>query len=988
MTRARVFAVSALLYGSAAAPGHALDAGRRTSQYVITQWGARDLPSSSVHALLQTRDRYLWLGTTAGLARFDGARFVYFGNGHTPAFHEGGVHSLSEAADGTLFIGTSAGAVVQFRDNTFTRLPVPEAGGAVHAMRAPGDGSVWVAAHGRPLYRHHQGAFANVGTVNIDAAVGMADDRDGGVWVATGTGHVFRVDGEKSSRQVLNVGDAIQVIYRDRAGVVWLGTPHGLVRAHEGRQQRFTTRDGLSHDFVTAILEDRDGNLWVGTAGGGVNRLHRDRFTPFTSREGLSNDHVRALLEDHEGNVWIGTADGLDCLSDGRFVNYGRLEGLKDPAVTAVGGTSDGSVFIGMNSGGLARLRGETLEHFRLPPGAGSDAIIALQEAKNGGLWVLADNGGVFFYKDGRIDERTPVLEAPRKVRLVIEDDPEPMFMITRVGPARLRGRDVDPIYDPLAAGGYAHAAYRDPAGTWWVGTSGGLLRLEKARHARLRESDGLPHDRVRSLSGEPDGALWMATLGGLGYLKDGVCRKLTTADGLPENYLRLVLDDGLGFLWIASMGHIFRLEKREVFDFFAGKIPRVSPVTFDTWDGLRATEAALSNSPGFRAPDGRLWFATAQGVSVVDPSKIHVDDPAPRVLIEGITVDGQRMPDGQYPPGRGEVTIDYAALAFRSPRKLVFRYRLEGWDEKWIDASTRRTAYYSNLPAGPYRFSVVASNRDGRWTGEPTSIEFHIRPPFYRRTAFYLACVAAIGALAAAAHRIRVNTMHARLTAIIHERTRIARELHDTLAQGLAGVGLQLHTAMSILPRQPALDRVRGQLEQAHSMIRTSLAEVRRSIWVLRAQTAKDARDLPTSLSLSLAQLTADSGTGSTFEVRGDPRPLSPDLERNLLRIAHEAVTNAVRHSGASTIAIVLEFDTDHVRLRVRDDGRGFDPQAALRRSGGEHFGLVGIAERTKSLGGEISMNSTPGDGAEIDCRLPYHHAEIPRAEAEGASP
>jgi two-component system NarL family sensor kinase len=230
---------------------------------------------------------------------------------------------------------------------------------------------------------------------------------------------------------------------------------------------------------------------------------------------------------------------------------------------------------------------------------------------------------------------------------------------------------------------------------------------------------------------------------------------------------------------------------------------------------------------------------------------------------------------------------------------------------------------------------------------------------------------------------------MHARLTAIIHERTRIARELHDTLAQGLAGVGLQLHTAMSILPRQTALDRVRGQLEQAHSMIRTSLEEVRRSIWVLRAQTAKDARDLPTSLSLSLAQLTADSGTGSTFEVRGDPRPLSPDLERNLLRIAHEAVTNAVRHAGASTIAIVLEFDTDHVRLRVRDDGRGFDPQTALRRTGGAHFGLVGISERTKSLGGEISMNSRPGDGAEIDCRLPYHHhAEIPRAEAEGASP
>jgi signal transduction histidine kinase/ligand-binding sensor domain-containing protein len=979
----------AVLFGSAfVVPANALDPQRAPSQYVVSRWGARDLPSSSIHALLQTRDRYLWLGTTAGLVRFDGARFVFFGNGNSPALHEGGVHSLTEAPDGTLYIGTSAGAVVQYRQQVFTKLGVPDAAGAVHALRARDDGSLWVAAHGRPLYRWREGAAANIGAVNINAPLALAEAA-GRMWVGTGLDGLIGLENEKSKRDTMAIGDVVQAVQAARDGSLWLGTPHGLVHVQDGRLTRYTTQDGLSHDFVSAIVEDRDGNLWVGTAGGGLSRLTAGRFTPFTSRDGLSDDHIRALLEDHEGNLWVGTADGLDCLSDSRFVTYGQLEGLKDPAVTAIAGTRDGSVWIGMNSAGLARLRGGALEHFRLPAGVGSDAIVFMAEARSGGLWVLADNGRVFYIEDGQVSERTPEYpDSTRKARVVVEDEDGPIFLIPGVGPRRARGRRLEPLYDPQPALGYFHTAYKDPRGALWIGTSTGLVHAEKGGYTVLGQKDGLPHDRVRSMTAEPNGALWVATIGGLGYLKDGVCRKVTAADGLPESYLRLVLDDGRGALWLASLGYIFRLEKKDVFDFFAGKVARVSPVTFDTWDGLRATEGgALSNSPGFRAPDGRLWFATARGAAVVDPARVSVEDAAPRVVIEGVAVDGRREAASEYPPGRGEVTIDYTALAFRSPRKLLFRYRLEGFDEAWVDASPRRSAYYSNLPAGHYRFVVMASNRDGRWNGTPTTLEFAIRPPFYQRSVFHLACAALVVGLAALAYRLRVRAMHARLTAIILERTRIARELHDTLAQGLAGVGIQLHTAMSILPDNPPLERVRRQLEQAHSMIRSSLTEVRRSIWVLRAQTARDAKDLATSLAESLSHLTTDTGAQSTFEVKGEPRPLSPDLERNLLRIAHEAVTNAVRHAAADHIAIVLEFGPEHVRLRVHDDGRGFDAEAAMRRSRGEHFGLVGITERTRSLGGEISFTSRPGDGAEIDCRIPYHHAEVPAAGGEEAS-
>ena len=317
------------------APTWALDPDRATSQYVVTRWGARDLPSSSVHALLQTRDRYLWLGTAAGLVRFDGARFVSFGGG-TPGFNEGGVHSLAEGIDGALYVGTSAGALFQYRDGTFARLPVLEAAGAVRQVRTRADGSVWVAAHGRPLYRYKDGAAVHVGTRNVNAPLAVTEDGAGRLWVGTGEDGLLRIDDEKTSHQELAIRDAIQAVHIDRAGVIWLGTPHGLLRVSGAQSRRFTTREGLSHDNVSSLLEDRDGNLWIGTAGGGINRLSRGRFTPLTTREGLSNDHVRSLLEDHEGNLWVATADGLDCLSEGRFVTYGRLEGLVDPAVTAV----------------------------------------------------------------------------------------------------------------------------------------------------------------------------------------------------------------------------------------------------------------------------------------------------------------------------------------------------------------------------------------------------------------------------------------------------------------------------------------------------------------------------------------------------------------------------------------------------------------------------------------------------------------------------
>jgi signal transduction histidine kinase/streptogramin lyase len=975
----RVPVAAALALALLATPVRALDPRRAASQYVLTKWGAT-LPSTTIHAVLQTRDRHVWLGTTVGLVRFDGAEFVVFNALNTPGFADGGVSCLAEGVDGTLFLGTTAGTVLLLKDGVFSSVPAPVGTAFVTSLLAARDGSLWIGLPGHDTLRWSGGRVLRSPALHgIQGPLAMVEDGREGIWIGTRLNGLLRYQRDALER-AMPATDRIQALRLDRSGSLWIGTPHGLLCLRDGRLRRYTRRDGLSSDDISSLLEDRDGNLWVGTRGGGLNRLSGGRWSRLTTDQGLSDDDVRSLLEDHEGNVWVGTADGLNCLSDGRFITYGRLEGLSEPGVSAVAPSSNGGVWLGFESGRIGRLQDGRVEYFRLPTGVGREAALALHEARDKSLWIAQDNARVFRLKDGALSEHTPVnLEEEFKVRTISEDEQGPLFWVSVMGPARIRDRraiPAEPVTPRRRFLRYAHAVYDDGKETTWVCDLFGLARFRAGKWRRFTTKDGLPHNRVRSASLEDDGSVWVATAGGLAHIgADESIHKVTIHEGLPENYLRLVLDDRRGYLWVASMGRIFRLEKREVFALFAGKTARVRALLFDTSDGLRTTEGLLSNAPGFRAADGRLWLATAKGVSVIDPANLSTDEPAPRVTIDRLGVDRRSSTadaiEADYPPGRGEVTIEYAALSYRAPARLRFRHRLDGLDRDWVEAGTARRAYYSSLPPGRYRFSVTASNRDGAWNGEVTSVTFTLRPPFHHTPLFFAGCVALVVAVAAAAHRVRVNQVRSRLAAVIQERTRIARELHDTLAQGLAGVKLHIDTAMSTMGNKP--DVARQSMQCARSIATSSLAEVRRSIWVLRAQAAKGEDGLASTLHESLKQLTADSGILSIVEVAGRARALPVEVERNLLRIAHEAVTNVLRHAQAKTLVTELRFDEQALQLRVRDDGRGFDPSPYLTGRVGEHFGLLGIRERVFSMGGELTVWSRPNEGSEILCRLPY---------------
>ena len=971
-------AVSSTLLFGAAGPGLALDSERQPSQYALTKWGAGQLPGPGVNAVVQGHDRYLWLGTNAGLVRFDGARFVLHDSRNTPTFGEGGVTCLTVAPDGALFFGTTSGALMQLKKSEFHRLEHRNGTGVTSVILAARDGVLWFSLQGRPVYQWAGQGKARSMAKYLDnmGTVALAEDPHGAIWIGTNRDGLVRIENGKFTPFPVT-RDAIQALRFDRAGALWIGTPHGLLRHRNGRVDRFTEKDGLAHDNVSAILEDSDGNLWVGTSGGGLSRLSNGRWSRLTTADGLSDDDVRSLLEDHEGNLWVGTADGLNCLSDARFMSYGRTEALRNHAATVVVPARDGGVWIGTSSGGVMRLKDDRVEHYDLPAGLGRERVVALGEVTGGDVWIGMDNGRLFRLRRGAITDHSISHGPDWKTSVITEDERGLLLYISGVGFARVKD-DTVVLAEPKVDGlGYMHAMYRDPSGTVWLGSSDGLWRLRDRELKRWGSKSGLRRNRVRSISPDTDGSLWLGTAGGLAHFNDGTIRTLSLENGLPEDYLRLVLDDGLGYLWVASAGKLFRLDKAEVLSVMQGTLPRVNPVMFDTSDGLRTTEAMLSNYPGFRASDGQLWFATTRGVSVVDPTRISVNDPAPEVRIERITADGHRTDSPardttfEFGPGRGQVTVEYAALSFRAVGRVQFRHRLDGLDDGWVDAGAARSAYYSNLPAGRYRFRVTACNHDGVWNGGEAGFSFVIHPPFYRTGWFYAACAVAVFVMAAAAYRVRMDQMHARFAAIIGERTRIARELHDTLAQGLAGTGIQLDTALTMLPDEP--DSAREYVRLGRAMVRSTLAEVRRSIWVLRAQTAKGAEGLDRALPESLRQLTEQAGLEPRIRVIGQPRELPAEVERNLLRIAHEAVTNAVRHSSAKTLSVELDYADDGVHLRVEDDGRGFDPEPWLVKRRGDHFGLVGMSERVRGLGGELRVVSREGEGTQIGCRLPY---------------
>lgn len=972
-----------LLLCPRAAP--AQDDSRALSRYVSDVWQTEDgLPQNGVQAITQTRDGYLWLGTPGGLVRFDGVRFTVFNQGQ---FQNNNVHALLEDRLGRLWIGTYGAGLYRYEAGRFLSFGTGAGleSNLVRTLYEARDGTLWVGTHGGGVSFWKDGRFRTLRTkdgLTSDIVRVVYEDRGGRLWIGTNASGLNRWTGDRLLAYAVKPGrlssyapadtvsnDNVLALLEDRQGSLWIGTDGGGLWKLKDDRLEVLVREVAEINGVRRLLEDADGDLWIGTDGGGLHRLRAGRFEALTSRDGLPSDIVLSLLEDRERNLWIGTRDGLLRLKNGKFFVYTRKDGLANDFITALQGSHDGRLWVGTRAG-LDRLEKGRATSPPFRPPLPRDIVLSLLEDRSGVLWV-GTRSGVFRVENSRT-RRFSTAEGLQGnyVAALAQARDGGIWVGTHAGLDHLRDGRVQRIAVPGQIVPDVTAIYESGNGALWVGTDGaGLGCLKDGQWRFYGTPDGLAHPSVTALYDDGE-SLWVTTRLGLNRFNQGRLRRYTKEEGLPADHLFAIVDDGRGYLWLTSYTGISRIDKKSIDDLDAGRRQRLSATAYGKTDGMKSSECNSGVQPAaWRGRDGRLWFPTVKGLALIDPAHIPLNAKPPPVLIEQVRVDDEPTPLQQaiaLPPGRTRLEFHYTALSFHAPDKVRFRYKLEGFDADWIDAGPRRVGYYTNIPPGRYRFRVVASNEDGVWNRTGAGFDFTLRARFYRTSGFWATCLVALGLLAVALYRLRVRRLTAQFAAVLAERNRIAREIHDTLAQSFVGIGVQLETVAKMQSTSP--DEARQRLDRARVLVRSSLAEARRSVWNLRPRALEDA-DLAAALSEVAQQVSGDPEVA--VHVSGRRRRLPADVENNLLRIGQEALANAVRHARAQSIKVDLTFGEGHVRLSVCDDGRGFDVESAARSAAG-HFGLAGMRERVHHLGGELSLISRIGQGAEVVVDVP----------------
>jgi signal transduction histidine kinase/ligand-binding sensor domain-containing protein len=741
------------------------------------------------------------------------------------------------------------------------------------------------------------------------------------------------------------------------------------------------------------LLRDRDGGLWIATVERGLIHVHDGRTDVFTKADGLSGDVVLRLFEDHEGNVWVSTTGGLDRFRELPVTTISRKQGLSSDATNSVLAAADGSIWVGTHDG-LTRFKAGQTSILRKGRELPNDATQSLFEDDRGRIWGTFTGHGLSYFKDGRfVAVKATVPSA--EVYSITGDKAGNLWLSGNGGLSHLvEGRLVE--HFPWAVLGrhqQAKAVLFDPeqGGVWlsfWI--DGGVLYFKDGRvRASYSTADGLGKGHVPALRLDRNGALWAATEeGGVSRIKDGRVTTLTTRNGLPCDTIHWTMEDDDRFFWLYTVCGLVRIARSELDAWIADPNRRIQTTLWDPADGIRLrSNAASAFGPTLaKANDGKLWFLTGEGVQVVDPRHIAYNKIPPPVHIEQIVanskVQWQNSPGAspsnlRLPARVRDLTIDYTALSLVAPEKIHFKYKLEGQDSDWREVINDREVQYSNLRPRSYRFRVIASNNSGVWNEQGDSLEFSIDPAYYQTNWFRALCATAFVILLWGAYQYRVRRLHhdfdMTLEARVGERTRIARDLHDTLLQSFHGLLLRFQTVALLLPERPieAKEKLESAIEQAAGAI----TEGRDAVQGLRASTV-ERNDLALAITTLGEELENDSSNhrpaAFRVAVEGQPRDLHPILRDEIYKIAAEALRNAFHHAEARQVEVEIRYANDQFRLRVRDDGKGMDA-AVLSSHGLEgHYGLRGMRERATLIQGKLAVWSEVDEGTEVELRVP----------------
>lgn len=750
------------------------------------RWTLEDgLPQSSITAILQARDGYLWLGTFGGLARFDGVRFREYGPANTPGLASTRILALAEDVEGRLLIGTEEGDVLRLDGERVTPLvdsaELPRA--AVRALLVEPNGTVWIAT-GQGLVRVAEGIVAARYSAPVDLpgndVLSLALDGRGVLWAGT-SGGLVRIEGDRveswSARGAPFNRSTIDLAFT-AGGDLWLLDPRFLSRLVEGRVVETLAR-AQSPEFLGVLFVDARDRLWVGARD--VEHQIDGALTLAATAAELGGDNVRALAQDTEGGLWVGSdGGGLHRFRPARARTLSEADGVPAGSVTAVLEDAAGTLWVGSRCGGVGRLTNGTFSSVVDERGRPFGCVEALLVDRSGALWI--GEHAITRWRDGAVRRFGAAEGLPSEgVRALLEDRSGAVWAGTQAGLARLDG-DRFTLFDE--SHGLVDRRVRELLetrdGALWIGSVGGISRWDGKRFTTLGAGRELPAAAVRALYEDAAGALWIGTYGGgLARWRGDEIQVLTTVHGLSDDVVSSILEDGEGYLWLSGNRGLARLALSDLEAVLAGRRTRVSPLVLAARDGMLSAESNGGTQPSaWRAADGRLYFPTVKGLVVVDPRQLPVNPVAPPVLIEEVRVGGVSVaPDAaiEVQPRRGDVEIRYTAPSFTDPTRVSFRYRLEGFDDDWIEAGGRRVAYYTNVPPGTYRFEVVAANEDGVWNEAGAALPFVFRPRFTQTGWFYLLVGAALVILGAALQvdRLRrARSRHRQLEAQVAERT------------------------------------------------------------------------------------------------------------------------------------------------------------------------------------------------------------------------
>jgi signal transduction histidine kinase/ligand-binding sensor domain-containing protein len=986
------------------------------AQYRFDQWTADNgLPQNSIFGIVQTQDGYLWLATVDGLARFDGARFTIFNKSNSPGINNNRFVSLFEDGRGDLWAGTEESGIVRFSGGRFEHFGVdagiPRSVGSIVAdaddgaifygdnqtirfrdgkfspfeaqanfpppARAARSSSVKIICRSSDSENNFLECFINRRWIIFSLADGspkekllsvaqaansngsrfnsVAQEANGTIWLITADRRVARAengrvtavfderDGLPKYPLSFMTGSRLGLVAKDADGSLWLVDLPSMQK--ELLLKKAAVPPPLERAEISSTYRDGEDNLWFGTVRDGLFRARKQIITAYSEADGITKKNIYPIYEDRAGTIWIGATGGLFKYENGTFA---LIKSTQDFLVNAIGEDAAGRILI-INHGALYVQENNQFVPFERGKISDIGFNFAIHADRENALWI-GGNTGLRRFKDGVQESFT-----------------------TADG---LAGNDVKVIIEARAGG-------------LWIGTYDGLSHYKDGKFTSWREADGLPSGTVRTLYEDADGVLWIGSYdGGLGRFKEGKFTRYNTKTGLPNDGAFQILEDDNRHFWISSNRGIYSVAKDELNEFADGRRANVTAVAYGKSDGMLNAECNGGRSPaGIRARDGRLWFPTQDGVAVIDPQNIKTNSQPPPVVIETIKIDNELSSDlgfdkekSQIPNPKSQIQINpnqqnfeigYTALSFINSENLRFKYKLEGLDDDWIDAGTRRLAYFSHVPPGNYTFRVIASNSDGVWNEQGARLKIVVLPPFYRTWWFLMLAAFGIGAAAFLLFKWRVSQIKLKHAAELafsrrlidsqeRERKRFAAEMHDGLGQSL--VIIKNRARLSL--KQP--DKREAMLDHLENISETAshaIGEAKEIAFNLRPHLL-DRLGLTKTIESMLGKAFGASGIKFEAEIEGIDDVLEKDSEILLYRIVQECANNIVKHSQARKAVLKIERAGNNLTINISDNGRGFDPSAGDSDLSKRSFGLIGIAERTRLLGGKLHIESKPGKG------------------------